>query len=46
MEGPHFIKCKSLILFLQDIKMTQMKQVKQKSIHQNSTQNPQDATWM
>ena len=44
MEGLHFIKLKSLILFLQDIKLTQMQQVKQKSIHQNSFQKTQDAT--
>lgn len=46
MEGLHFKKLKRLILLLQDIKLIQMQQVKQKSVHQNSTQKIQDATSM
>lgn len=38
MEGLYFINCKSLILFLWDIKLTQIYYVKQKSNHQNPIQ--------
>lgn len=46
MGGLPFIKLKSLILVLQDIKLTQIQQVKQKSIHENFIQKIQDATSM
>lgn len=46
MEGLHLINLKGLILFLGDIKSTQMQHVKQKSNHQNSIQKTADATSM